>query len=982
MSEQAGNYDEFEELLDKIHKTPKVDNSSLSPMIRKLKQRKEHNVIETYFSLLKKAGAYEALATDELVDIAPQKHSLLNKECGKKFSHPVDEKYVPVLYQINQTWSCETRTKYYFLEKIPSKEEQMSDGRKGVTFLLDNPMPNGNQLVLLHFGKAENHVIINHCLMIDDEIRLSKQPTVLELNPTIGTKTREEASYQLEGMSDEDKNSFLNGISSFSDYCTNVDSSVVIIDTSTYLPVQREVFLDDGKYKAKIKLKTGCSYFALKVNTEDDLSLSDSEIAKCYLYGRGDFPQDIIKAAELLEEIGDAESQYLLAHIWLDERYDDVDSIADGIAYLEQAAQMGHTIAKAELIYYTMKLLCLISEGSNKDDIIERYHRRIENAVSTELPGALFLAAYVYEKGLFVEKNTEIAFSFYNQAAQANCTAAQARIDFDSMGNLSSRNDCQICFNKSVNQAGLADYYMGWFLADDPDVKVVTTDILYFYELAANSGVKSAIRELGEVYMYGNDYIEIDPAKAILWYEKLPDIDDETTVKLANYYLDGKGCTAGPESDAKAFHLLSQTTQKYKNGSAYNNLAWMYKTGRVGNSPDFVKAIELFIMAADLECASAFYHLGDIYEHGLGVETDRKKAWQYYKKGAEFGHKKCESIIAESPDSPESSANQVVTLLSDIQEQVAEINAGTKRMELKLDQVLKFVENDLSHYIAEAKQKLQGHAGDDDTAVEEFVRETSSFINQTLVSPDDLVKQETQQLQLLFGQAWDRLLPSSRTSLISAGVLWKSCARITKEDFDCSGVCISATSALEAELKRVFYTGLQEYLESKYGRPDAVNWESTFDIWPEKLLSFTRYDYKKALDKFFRGEQKWKPELGKGNSFTMGVLPFLFGKPEKFSNAKQEGLLQKHLSEYLSTIVVEKYARNPIIAFWDKDDKNCFVEKSERIRKDYRNKAAHIDVVSRQQAEGCYHQVVGKIGAYEYTSGVTGLIAELYEKLK
>lgn len=251
-----------------------------------------------------------------------------------------------------------------------------------------------------------------------------------------------------------------------------------------------------------------------------------------------------------------------------------------------------------------------------------------------------------------------------------------------------------------------------------------------------------------------------------------------------------------------------------------------------------------------------------------------------------------------------------------------------------------------------------------------------------MVSPDDIVEQETKHLQSLFGDAWTRLLPTSRTSLISAGVLWKSCSGITKEHFDFSGVCISATSALEAELKRVFYTGFQKFLETRYGVPDAENWEATFSNWPEKLLSTTRFEFKKALEKYNRDpKRERKPVLIKGSAFTMGVLPFIFGKPDKFSDLEQEELLRTRLTEYLGSIVATSYASNPISAFYKRNDRSCFVEKSERVRRDYRNKAAHVDVVSRDQAEGCYRQVIGKIDALEYTSDVTGLIIDLYDKL-
>ena len=187
---------------------------------------------------------------------------------------------------------------------------------------------------------------------------------------------------------------------------------------------------------------------------------------------------------------------------------------------------------------------------------------------------------------------------------------------------------------------------MGWFLADDPDVMVVTEDILHFYELAANNGVMPAIRELVEVYISGNSYIEADPVKAIMWCEKLTDIDDDMAVKLANYYLDGKGCKAGPESDAKALRLLKETATKYENGFVYNNLGWMYKVGRGCRTPDYETALLYFKKAADLECRSAYYHLGNMYEYGLGVEVNLNVAKSFYHRGAELGHGKCMEKIS------------------------------------------------------------------------------------------------------------------------------------------------------------------------------------------------------------------------------------------------------------------------------------------------------------------------------------------------
>lgn len=986
MGDQKKLDDYFEEIFDKGNDVVQDENASLSPMAQKLKQRKERGIVDKYLSWLNRwdeAGEAISLSNND-ADVA-YSHSLIETLQGKHFTEPVDKNYVTALYEIFYSWSHETKSKYYYVRKTDSSETIMPDGSKYVTYYIDRPEPNGNQIVLLHFNKTENFVLVNSGILIGDEVRLSKHPTVFEFKPISSTKPREDETFHLDNMTDTEKEDFLKGVSSFGDHSINVDSTIVTIDTETFLPVPKEVYLENGVYKAKVTLKTGRSYFSFQIRPEDDaaLRLSDFEIAKCYLHGMGDFPKDIVKAAEMFEAIGDAESLYLLAHIWLDESYNDVDSLIDGIFYLEQAAQMEHVTAKAELIYYTMKLLCQLPEDE-QNEFIDKYLEQIKSAVDTEVPGALFLAAYVYEKGLFVDRNTALAFSYYLRAGQAGNLAAKARIGMAPVGSCQNEDECRSYFNKSTDTLGLAEYVMGWFLADDPDVMVVTDDILYFYELAAKSGIVSAIRELAEVYMSGNSYIEADPAKAIMWFEKLTDIDDDTAVKLANYYLDGKGCTAGHESDVKAFRLLSETVKKYENGSAYNNLGWMFKIGRGCEAPDYTQALCLFEKAAALECGRAYYHLGDIYENGLGVECNIKTALEFYQKGVELEDKKCierlnSCALSETIKAPN---DQVVSLLADIHEQVSEISTGTARMEQKLDQLLNFIENDLSSVITTARKKIQNDPEDDDTAVADFIESTATYINQTMASPDALVEQESRQLQLLFGKSWDRLLATSRTSLVSAGVLWKSCASITKDNFDFSGVCISATSALESELKRVFYTGFQNFLEDRYGKPDANNWESTFANWPEKLLSCTQYDFKRSLDKYSRGHQKWKPTIEKGNSFTMGVLPFIFGKPEKFRNPDQERLLHTRLEEYLATIVTTAYSVNPIQAFYKEKDKGCFVEKSERVRKDYRNKAAHVDVVSRAQAEGCYQQVIGKMDAYEYTSDVTGLIIELYDRLR
>lgn len=53
-------------------------------------------------------------------------------------------------------------------------------------------------------------------------------------------------------------------------------------------------------------------------------------------------------------------------------------------------------------------------------------------------------------------------------------------------------------------------------------------------------------------------------------------------------------------------------------------------------------------------------------------------------------------------------------------------------------------------------------------------------------------------------------------------MLWQGCAGVTMPDFDYSGICISVTTALEAELRRVFFDGFGDYLAASYGAPETL----------------------------------------------------------------------------------------------------------------------------------------------------------------
>ena len=68
-----------------------------------------------------------------------------------------------------------------------------------------------------------------------------------------------------------------------------------------------------------------------------------------------------------------------------------------------------------------------------------------------------------------------------------------------------------------------------------------------------------------------------------------------------------------------------------------NVLGCCYNEGKHGLSHDRSNALELWHQAGELGCAAAYYRIGYMYNHGEGVERDKKKAVHYWELAAMRG---------------------------------------------------------------------------------------------------------------------------------------------------------------------------------------------------------------------------------------------------------------------------------------------------------------------------------------------------------
>ena len=314
-----------------------------------------------------------------------------------------------------------------------------------------------------------------------------------------------------------------------------------------------------------------------------------------------------------------------------------------------------------------------------------------------------------------------------------------------------------------------------------------------------------------------------------------------------------------------------------------------------------------------------------------------------------------------------------------VEQKVDRIDTRTQALQLALDALSQTIDSEVVSQLRTAKETLAAQlatapAAEQDALTDAMCRAMNDAINAAMAHASDaIVRQEEAHLARLFGDNWLKLLPLSRASIVSASVLWQGCAGITMADFDYSGICISVTTALEAELRRVFFDGFGDYLTARYGAPETLPPETVFTIWPEKLLTMTQREYARAK----------KPKLRRQTTFTIGNLPFLLGeRRERFASADQQALVQQRADEYLATIVRPQFASQARQAFTHAHSGESFVDKCERIRVEYRNDAAHAKVVSRAHAIACYHAVIGRIDAYDHINDVTSALLTLYAILR
>lgn len=169
---------------------------------------------------------------------------------GKHFSITDPKEVNTVIYQINKTEKefLDSSPKYT-IERLDYIEKLRGESKEK-TFFVDNPLEEGNQLVILSFAKEK--VVVNMGLLEGDKVKISKKPVPVKFDTLY---TENESDYK------EFK------------YTPNLKRPISIIDPETAEEIKPVLYFDKNtnEVKGKCKLKPYKSYFAFEVRDDKKL---------------------------------------------------------------------------------------------------------------------------------------------------------------------------------------------------------------------------------------------------------------------------------------------------------------------------------------------------------------------------------------------------------------------------------------------------------------------------------------------------------------------------------------------------------------------------------------------------------------------------------------------------------------------------------------------------------------------------------------
>lgn len=265
----------------------------------------------------------------------------------------------------------------------------------------------------------------------------------------------------------------------------------------------------------------------------------------------------------------------------------------------------------------------------------------VSGAACAETPAAEMTAEELYQAGLeaFDAEDYGKALELLQQAADAGHAEAWTAIGFQYDMGLGVEQDYGKAIGYYQKAADLGDalgltnigysYYFGTGVEQDYG------KALEYFRKAADLGEGQAVNNLGDMYENGIG-VEQDYVQAMKYYQQAAELGEGYAYAgIGSLYRGGKGVEQdllkAAEYYKKALELgvddpvilqdVKELSESLRRAGA-----------EARDAEDYGKAMELFLLAAELGNAEGWRDIGDLYESGLGVEKDPDQAAEYYQK--------------------------------------------------------------------------------------------------------------------------------------------------------------------------------------------------------------------------------------------------------------------------------------------------------------------------------------------------------------
>lgn len=251
-----------------------------------------------------------------------------------------------------------------------------------------------------------------------------------------------------------------------------------------------------------------------------------------------------------------------------------------------------------------------------------------QKALAWDYPKAHVQLAKHFERGIGVDRDLDMAFHHYENAAIAGYPSS------------------------TINYARIL--LTGRYgTKPDPDkARFWAAKAIEGLERKARDGSASSAKTLGRIYRDG-EFLHADRMMAEDWFLRSAELGDAGAMHDLGHLL----LSSAPDTDAAEGLKWLRLGAKAKHGGALTSLARLHLKSEYGLNP--VDSVDLLERSVAVGHPGAMEELARLYASGTFLEQDRSKAIELAKKGADRGHAGCKNLLKELKDADQANVTGI-----------------------------------------------------------------------------------------------------------------------------------------------------------------------------------------------------------------------------------------------------------------------------------------------------------------------------------